>query len=387
MLKMLTAFTSEIDEPEAAVDELLEQLNIENNLLKNSVGIVSCYYEFLETGVVEALCAQLPFDVVGCTVIGNAVNAAAGMEQLSIAVLTSDELNFSTAFSDEISPNDVDGPIDGAYQDACGKLSGQPSCILAFAPITTDISGEHMLKVLDRVSGGTPIFGTLSNDTSPTYENAKTFRNGEMHAYKIALILIGGDFNPKFFVTALSERNIQQQSAVVTESEGYRLKRVNDMHLLDYLTSIGVDTHGLAAVTTLPFLVDYKDGTKPTACSMYSITEEGALCGVAIPEGASLTFASVDYNSVLETAETAATTALAYAEERGASGMIAIPCLSRCLVITPTSEAEMEKTREIIGDRMPFIFIYSGGEICPVYNTQGDMINRFHNLTYTVAVF
>jgi hypothetical protein len=198
---------------------------------------------------------------------------------------------------------------------------------------------------------------------------------------------VGGNFHPKFFVTAVSDRKIQQQSAIVTESDGYNLKRVNDMPLLEYLKNIGVDTHGLAAVTTLPFLVDYKDGTKPVACSMYAITPDGAFCGVAIPEGSSLTFAEVDYSSVLETAESATRSALVYAEEHGAAGMIAIPCFSRCLVIMPAAEDEMEKARAIIGDRIPFIFIYSGGELCPVYNAEGAMINRFHNLTYTIAVF
>ncbi|MDR1028053.1 MAG: FIST C-terminal domain-containing protein [Clostridiales Family XIII bacterium] len=388
MMKMLNAFTTEIDEPEAAVDEILAQLDLKHSLLKNSVAIISCYYEFLETGVVEELCERLPFDAVGCTVIGSAVNAAAGMEQLSIAVLTSDAHEFSTAVSDEISEFRVDEPIADVYRAARDRLSGEPSGIFAFGPIMTDVSGDYILKTLNDVSGGDiPIFGTLSNDTALTYENARTFRNGEIHPRKLALILISGDFNPEFFVTAVSDRNIQQQSAIVTESEGYRLKRVNDMPLLDYLMSIGVDTHGLAAVTTLPFLVDYKDGTKPVACSMYAITEEGAFCGVAIPEGASLTFAEVDYNSVLDTAENAARNALTYAEEHGASFMIAVTCFSRCLVIMPAAEDEMEKTREIIGNDIPLLFIYSGGEICPVYNAQGDRFNRFHNLTYTVAVF
>jgi len=31
--------------------------------------------------------------------------------------------------------------------------------------------------------------------------------------------------------------------------------------------------------------------------------------------------------------------------------------------------------------------IYSGGEICPVYNQQYGVVNRFHNLTYTLVVF
>ncbi|MDR2157434.1 MAG: hypothetical protein LBO81_06625, partial [Clostridiales Family XIII bacterium] len=136
MIKMLNAFTGEIDEPEAAVDEILAQLDVERSLLKNSVGLISCCSEFIETGVIETLCAKLPFETVGCTVIGNAVNAAAGMEQLSIAVITSDELVFSSAFSDEISADCVDEPIAAVYRSAKDALDGEPSCVFAFGPIT-----------------------------------------------------------------------------------------------------------------------------------------------------------------------------------------------------------------------------------------------------------
>ena len=42
---------------------------------------------------------------------------------------------------------------------------------------------------------------------------------------------------------------------------------------------------------------------------------------------------------------------------------------------------------DIIGDKIPFSLIYSGGEICPVYNQQHGLINWFHNLTCTLVVF
>jgi hypothetical protein len=120
---------------------------------------------------------------------------------------------------------------------------------------------------------------------------------------------------------------------------------------------------------------------------MYAITEDGALCGGEMPVGAEIAFAEVDYNSVMDTAELTLQRALADAAENGANGIIAIPCFSRSLVISPNSGAEMEKSVELVGDAVPFALIYSGGELCPMYNGAGGLVNRFHNLTYTLMVF
>ena len=52
---------------ETAVSEILEQLDVEHTLLAHSLGILHCYSEFCENGIVKAICEKLPFDVVGNT--------------------------------------------------------------------------------------------------------------------------------------------------------------------------------------------------------------------------------------------------------------------------------------------------------------------------------
>ena len=67
MIRMLTACTEELDEVGEAVSEILEQLDLENNLLNNSVGLIFCDPEFIASGVVAAVSQKLPFDTVGVT--------------------------------------------------------------------------------------------------------------------------------------------------------------------------------------------------------------------------------------------------------------------------------------------------------------------------------
>ncbi|MDR3181452.1 MAG: FIST C-terminal domain-containing protein [Planctomycetaceae bacterium] len=383
---MYNAYTSEIDDTDAAVNDLTAQLK-DKPLLKDSVGILTCYYEFVETGVVEAVCKALPFDVIGCVVFGGAVNAHGSMDQLSLTVLTADDVTFATAFSDEITADNVAAPIEKTYAEAQSKLGGDPALTIVLGPVMGDVSGASMLNILTKISGGVPVFGTLSNDTSMTYKDSYVFRNGEYHLHKMALLLVKGNIQPRFYTTAVSRKNVQNQEALVTASDGYRVKKINNMPVLSYFESIGVKVSGVAAVTMLPFLVDYGDGTEPAAYSMYSVTAEGALCGGVIPVGSSLAFAEIDYFGVMETAETAVKMALEDVNKNGANGIIAIPCFTRALVISPNAEDEINKSLELIGDSVPFSLLYSGGEICPVHNKQNETINRFHNLTYTMMVF
>jgi hypothetical protein len=203
----------------------------------------------------------------------------------------------------------------------------------------------------------------------------------------MVLVMMSGVVNPRFHVTAIARHSIQQNNAIVTGSEGYLVTSINNMPVLDYFSTLGVSKSQLGAISMVPFLVDFGDGTTPVAYSMYSISETGAYCGGAIPQGAKITFAEVDQSGIIETAELALRAALDDAAKNGANGIIAIPCFSRPLMLSPNVEAEIVKSLEVIGNKVPFSLFYSGGEICPVYNKQHGLVNRFHNLTYTLIVF
>jgi len=386
MLSVISICTSSIDDLDVAREEILSQLK-DKKLLKNSVGIIGCHYDYVEYDVVKAISEALPFDIIGCSALGSAVNGSGSMEHLTLTVLTSDEVEFSIALSDTISKDDIESPIEKAYAAARDSLGRDPSLIFMFGPVMADVIGDQMLIKLDQLSGGVPIFGTLSSDALPGCPKSYVFKNGESDRRKMALLLVGGNVNPRFYVTAIAKRNIQQNNAVVTGADGYLVTSINDMPVLDYFATLGITATKIAAISMIPFLVDFGDGTEPVAYSMYDISETGVYCGGAIPKGAKIAFAEVDVGSVMETAETTLRRALDDAEKNGANGIIAVPCMARSLVLSPNVEAEIVKSLEIIGDKVPFSLIYSGGEICPVYNQQQGVINRFHNLTYTLVVF
>ncbi|MDR2705172.1 MAG: FIST C-terminal domain-containing protein [Planctomycetaceae bacterium] len=386
MITMFNVFTNKIDDPDIAIEKITEQLK-NKKLLKNTVGIIACHYEYVENGVIDTLSKMLPFELIGCVVQGSAINGNGGLEQLSLTVLTSDDITFTSAISEPIFPENVDTAMENVYAEAA-KSGNDPSFIFVLGPITTDVSGSMILKKIIQMSDNKiPVFGTLSNDTALQYEYSYVFRNDEYHVRKLILLFLHGNFQPRFYTTSVATRNIQQQNAVVTDSVGYLVKKINNLSVLEYFQTIGVQASELAAVSMLPFLVDFGDGTIPAAYSMYGISEQGAYCGGEIPVGSLIAFAEIDYNSVMETAENALHQAFEDIEKNGANGMIAIPCFTRSLIILPNMEDEIKKSIEIVGNRIPFSLIYSGGEICPTYNKQHEIVNRFHNLTYTIMVF
>ncbi|MDR0641773.1 MAG: FIST C-terminal domain-containing protein [Treponema sp.] len=386
MIKMLNACTAEIDDVDAAVNSIQGQLNLSRELLSNSVGIIACHYEFINTGMVEELCKRLPFPVVGCTTLGNAAKDECGVELLSISVLTSDDVVFSTAMSGELDPADILPAVSAVYKQALEGLGGEPALILAYAPLMLSLGASPIIKAINSLGGGIPVFGAISCDSSPDYHASKVIHNGTAAAKTLALVLLKGNVKPQFYVNTIPEADIRQLAAVVTDSDGCLIKKVNDMPFLDYLESVGVSKEGVRASSgAFPIIADYNDGSKPTGLAIYSTTPEGyALLGGEIPVGSTIAMANMDYKGVLETAVEAVKKAIA---PGNVSGLLMYPCLTRNLALGANTDDEMKAIVKTLEGKYPYQFCYAGGEICPVYTGDGKLMNRAHNLTYIICVF
>jgi hypothetical protein len=381
MMKMFNACTSEVDDSEAAVAEILEQLALENRLLKNSVGIIACYSEFIETGVVEALCKRLPFDVVGCTTLGNSACGSYGLELLSISVLTSDDVVFSAVMSDPISGENIIPPLTAAYN--AGRQGKQPDFILVYAPLMTSLGGSVIFNGINTVTGGRPMFGSFSCDHTPQFTESRVIKNGEAAKDTVAMILMFGTVNPKFYVTAIPEKSILRHTAVITESEGTLLKRVNGVSLLEYLRTLGINNQE-EVLPSVPLLINYHDGTDLVAVAMYSTTPEGyVICAGDVPVNATVSIGSMDYYGIMETART---TVGKIPNNGEINGILIYPCLSRNIALVPNTEDEMKSVFELIGGKYPYQLSYSGGEICPLFNEEGVPVNHIHNFSFALCV-
>jgi len=380
-MKLLNACTLELDEPSIAVSEILEQLNLEKNALKHSAGFLTCSYDFVEMGIARAICDALPFDVVGCTTLANAVNKEAGTMLLCLTVLTADDCRFTAALSGSIR-EDLDEAVQDTAQKAKSDLGEAVQMALVFLPMF-GLGGEIMLRALDKALEGAPIFGTVACDyDTAEYSNTYVIYNGEHYKDCLSFLLIAGNVNPRFIVTATSEQNLKRQQAVITSSDGCVLKKVNNMTARGYLESVGLVTgRGVEGLSSVPFMVDYNDGTQPVARAIYyGLNEDGsAVCGGIMPEGSTLYIGRMDIEDIFLTAENSLKDLL---KSGSLDGIIMFPCLGRNMVSAIDPLAEINIVKKLAGDSVPWHLAYSGGECCPVYTRDGKPANRFHNFTF-----
>ena len=380
-MRMLNAWTLEADDSTLALNEILKQLDLENRLLTHSAGFITCSYDYVETGMVKAICDALPFEVVGCTTLANAVNREAGTLLFCLSVLTADDCRFATALTPPLE-NDSHAIINETFKQAAAQLGEQPGLILAFLPLLASGSGEQMLHALNDAATGTPIFGSIACDSDTAhYSNTFTIHNGVSSRDGISMLLISGNVNPRFVVASTSEQNLREQQAIITSSEGCVIKEVNGMIARDYLSSMGLqEGEGVDAITSVPFVVNYNDGSQPVARAIYSLRDDGAaVCGGIMPEGGTLSIGRMDEADILLTAEQSLKKLLT---NEGLNGIIMLPCLGRNMVLGVNPLSEIEKVREILKDSPPWHLAYSGGELCPVYGSNGRPVNRFHNFTF-----
>ncbi|MCL2665780.1 MAG: FIST C-terminal domain-containing protein [Defluviitaleaceae bacterium] len=379
MLKSLVATTCEIDDADAAVAEILQALDIERNLKKHSLGIISCFSEYEDTGVLKAICDALPFDCIGSTTCINSANGKTDQIMLSLMVLTSDDCSFKTSFISV--SNEYEKSITENLSPLI-KDGGNPSMILCYFPLMNNIGGDMLLSAIDNVTGGIPLYGTTAVDHTHDYSLAKTIYNGEAYREAVVLCLVYGNVNFSFAVATLNEENVRKQKAIITEAEGNLLIGVNEKNAMEYFEEIGLTQNDLATVSgILPIVVDHKDGTKPVVRTVFSFTPDGrAVCGGKMTVGATLSIGKVEVNDVLQTS---VVTLSPYLQNKGA--VLSYSCLARYLILGARSTAEAEKIGELAKD-MHYMFACSGGEVCPLPDANGKLVNYYHNFTNVFCI-
>lgn len=225
----MSAYTFEIDDVAIAVSEILVQLDVEHTLCAHAVGLMTCYDEFIETGVTKAISEALPFDIIGCSTMANASAGELGEMMLCLTVFTSDEVLFSAGLTRSLIEIQDAPLIAVAYQEARKILPGEPAMMLIFGPIISQLGGEILVEKLDAITGWIPLFGTLASDHRIDYNRGYTIFNGQGSSDTLAFVLIYGPIYPSFFVTTIPGEKIHNQKALITKAAGNILMEINHM--------------------------------------------------------------------------------------------------------------------------------------------------------------
>jgi len=392
MIKMFSAFTEEIDDVNAAVSEVLNQLDLEKSLLKNSVGILHCYHEFIDSGVVEALSEKLPFDVIGITVPYVRLKGKASSMGLMINILTSDDVNFLTGISD---PIDVGGEnLKQETAKLCSGILGKKKkdektpMVMAFGPFlhVLKINADEFVQNVSSSFPDVPVFGAFSFSEEIDYSKCYLLYNGKSFERSTGLLAFIGNFNPSFLTMSVPDKNIIGELATVTKSTGNILHEINGMSVEDYVISIGlIEKKGsLEKLYSTPMIARLNDGSTIVRVCIGGDGQGGAVMGGHIPQGAKIGITMLELSDTVSTSEEISKKALEIFNGRN---IIIYTCMARLEFLGANQrEIEADTMSNVFGDSASFYIAYAGGEIFPHQLSGGKYVNHLQNFSIVVCM-
>lgn len=398
MIKSVSVYTYELDDPAMAVAEI--QKGLENfALLEHTIGIVMCDPEYVESDVYAAVCASLSFPIAGATTMTQAAGAEAGSLILTLMVLTSSDVFFETGYTEPIENGSCAlEPTRASYKAAWdrlrkkapGAVEDNPNLVFVFPPLLSENAGDIYIDVFEALCPGTPLFGTLAVSESIEFDNCHTLYNGEASLDRMAFILVAGNVSPRFLIGTIHEKNKTAYTGEITKSKGNIVHKINEVKTSEYFERIGLAKSGVLdkGVQFVPFLMDMRrrqdyDGV-PVLRALIALDKDGnGVCRGNMYQNSMFHIMSPCAEDILSSSADMVEKIKAVPDKQA---VIVFSCIVRRMFfgITPLAEAEMV-AREL-KDGAPYMLAYAGGEICPTTSRGNTVTNRFHNYTIIACI-
>jgi hypothetical protein len=394
MLKVYTASTFEIDNIDTAVKSICSQLYKQGEIGKGAIGLISCQYEFVTGGVVDALRKALPFPISGCTSStmamapvpdGMSRDQAEGDLCLLLTVLSTDkpdEFKFISAVTEPVSlQSDLSAACRPVFENR-----EKPSLVWVCAPNVGTVAGDTLVDTITEQSGGAPIFGGFSVDDSFDFQqNCFVITPDGDYRDRISITLFYGDLKPSFYNASISEKRIFDREFMVTEANGNEVISINDRSSTEFLELIGITPEmARSAVLTNLVLAIYVDDDSYYPRQIINFSDNDTLIlGGTVTAGTRFRVGGYDKTDMLDAARQILEKAVQ--NKRDKQFAVILSCASRSVLLGAESLDEIHMIREAIGD-LPFLMMYAGGEICPLVRDNGEVFSHFQNGAFIICV-
>ena len=386
MLESASLYTFEIDEPEIALAQILQQLQEKLVLRKNTAAILQCDPEFIDSGIVAQLCAMLDFPIVGGTSAAQGTNDARGDLMLSLLVLTSDDVHFVATHTTGLA-QDLFGATERSLNAALKQSDLPLRLVLTFPPIIDDYAGDWYVEAFQRVCGRVAIFGSLAVDDAITvYNRCASVYNGKILTNEMSYLLVYGNVHPRFFVASVQNQSGADEQGIITKSEGNLVHAINDTTAIKYFEESGLAKNGVLreGIDFVPFLMSLPGAQGPDALpfvrAVIRFDENGsAVCRGVMYEGATFTIGSNVSTDVLNATRDMIEQVNA---QETPQALLLFSCIVRRLSVGANALMELDTVQQTLRPDIPYMISYSGGEIAPVSADCDGATNRFHNFTF-----
>jgi hypothetical protein len=313
--------------------------------------------------------------------MGAAVPGASGEVMLAAAALTSDEALFAAGLSAPLEDSE-EGRITELYRHVSAALESPPSLIFVIHPNLINFAGDRVAAVLDRLSGGTPLFGAVALDEAVGSRSPLIIHNGAAYSDRVSLLLVSAG-KSRFYAESLPATETRSRPAIVTGAQGNRLISVDNIPAAVFMEKAGIISGGkLNAVCAFPLLIDNYDGEGPKLCAIHGIEGNILRCGSTVTTGAALKIGNPGKDDVSRSM-TRLTDSIK--KENSRSGHLVFSCYGRIMPLVDMKD-EMEAFQKQM-EGLSYLFVSVGGEFCPVYDREGRALNRFHQYSIISAGF
>ncbi|MDR1472559.1 MAG: FIST C-terminal domain-containing protein [Synergistaceae bacterium] len=401
-MRSIVAVTNEIDDVVSAVRELREQVEEQGPLGAGSVGFVFCDAEMPHDGFIREMKEKFPFDIVGSTGIAT-FDTKNGTQMMSAAllVLTGDDVSFGASLTGELSRDNLESELRSAYERASSSLGGVPEKMMfLIPPFAAAAPLDAYVSILNRCSGGLPIFGGLPSSSIPDMDIVM-FADGGAFMDRAAIVLMGGDVRPLFSVQNILSTFSQAKHEVTDASENV-VRGVDNMTFIDYLRKSGLSVDeliaqkDLAVYVSTPLIVnlnvDDADDGVPVVRTIQRLDPSdgsGVLFG-SISKHSKVSLASMKRNDIQESAKALVDDIKRKIAEVSGDGyrystLFCVSCGGRYMVMADDKNLEGDILLGNLPEGLELAGFYAYGEVCPTVISGGKALNRVHNESIVIC--
>ena len=202
----------------------------------------------------------------------------------------------------------------------------------------------------------------------------------------MAVIAFWGNMEPKFFISDIPDEQVIHQRAVITDSYRNRIRRVNGIPVLEYMESVGLAKNGnLEGIASFPLILHVAGGSRLIR-TIYSADKDELLCSGMVPSHIPMEISFCDREFVMESARKTADECKKWLlDQNGSKSALVVSCAARRWTLGSDVYAEIREIDEGLKN-LPYHFVYSRGEFCPVNIYNGKAENYFFNYSLCICI-
>jgi hypothetical protein len=373
------AMTRQVDDSEAAVKEILEQLG---GKPERGVALFACDISFYEEGTLFEITKALGIPCSGIITGALSLKGKCYSDAFAVIVSRLDESFFDYRF--------IAGTENARerFKDAVGELTSEkkPALLFYLGAMTEGFRGDAIRAAVDEVCPDIPLFGTCSPGSFANPEETYVYLNGEVYLNNGSFICaMYGDFNLEFIFEPLGYDTELHHKYYVTKSQGPYIYEINNKPVTEVLTSLGFSED---SVLSIAFVLEYPDGSNRVISSYNYKSDSGYLELLAeIPDNVAIKLSSVEYAKVIDSNKHFAHRVLERCNELGnVLGCLIINCVIRtftCLV----NFDDYKAIDNVLGGNVKYLTLGGGGEYCPREGKDGKRHNEYQNIAAVACVF